>query len=190
MTSSQKLQVTLAIIKPHAVKNPVALSFIRNVLKNSFIVVKTKRITLDQKAAGDFYQEHAGKFFYNRLVTFMTSGSLDLHILGHVNAVQLWRRMLGPTSVYKAQFLEPYCLRGMFGISDTRNVAHGSVAECHPRYLTLKMIINAIHVPQPREIKHFFPDFSFNTWYNSEEERYRKGPIIFNDYLFQHVRRL
>lgn len=34
--------------------------------------------------------------------------------------------MLGPTKVYHAQFKEPYCLRGMFGISDTRNVAHGS----------------------------------------------------------------
>ncbi|KAJ2945364.1 hypothetical protein O0L34_g164 [Tuta absoluta] len=174
MSSSQKLQVTLAIIKPHAVKNPIALSFIRNVLKNSFIVVKTKRITLDKKAAGDFYQEHAGKFFYNRLVTFMTSGSLDLHILGHANAVQVWRRMLGPTSVYKAQFLEPNSLRGMFGISDTRNVAHGSDSCASAQ----------------REIRHFFPEFSFHNWYNNEEETYRKGPIIFNDYQFKHVRRL
>lgn len=54
------------------------------------------------------------------------SGSIDLHILGHANAVMLWRRMLGPTSVYKGQFEDPYCLRGIFGISDTRNVAHGS----------------------------------------------------------------
>lgn len=68
----QQLQLTLAIIKPHAVKNPVALSFIRNVLKQNFIVVKTKRITLDQNAASVFYKEHVGKFFYNRLTTFMT----------------------------------------------------------------------------------------------------------------------
>lgn len=68
----QKLQLTLAIIKPHAVKNPVALSFIRNVIKNKFVVVKTKRVSLDKEAAGKFYNEHVGKFFYNRLVTFMT----------------------------------------------------------------------------------------------------------------------
>lgn len=68
----QKLQLTLAIIKPHAVKNPVAVSYIRNILKNTFVVVKTKKVTLDKEAAGKFYKEHVGKFFYNRLVTFMT----------------------------------------------------------------------------------------------------------------------
>lgn len=60
------------------------------------------------------------------VITEIFSGSIDLHIIGHANAVDLWRRMLGPTSVYKGQFENPYCLRGIFGISDTRNVAHGS----------------------------------------------------------------
>lgn len=68
----QKLQLTLAIIKPHAVKNPVAVSYIRNILKNKFVVIKTKTVTLDNEVAGKFYKEHVGKFFYNRLVTFMT----------------------------------------------------------------------------------------------------------------------
>lgn len=67
-----KLELTLAIIKPHAVKNPIALSYIRHVLKNKFVVVKTKRVSLDKETAGNFYQEHVGKFFFNRLVTFMT----------------------------------------------------------------------------------------------------------------------
>lgn len=67
-----RLELTLAIIKPHAVKNPIAVSYIRNILKNRFVVVKTKRVALDSKTAGDFYKEHIGKFFYNRLVTFMT----------------------------------------------------------------------------------------------------------------------
>lgn len=47
-------------------------------------------------------------------------------MIGHSNAIELWRRLLGPTKVYKAQFQEPFSLRAMFGISDTRNVAHGS----------------------------------------------------------------
>lgn len=68
----QKLQLTLAIIKPHAVKNPVALTYIRHVLKTKFVIVKTKRLDLNKELACDFYKEHVGKFFYNRLVTFMT----------------------------------------------------------------------------------------------------------------------
>ncbi|XP_028178356.1 nucleoside diphosphate kinase 6-like [Ostrinia furnacalis] len=170
----QKLQLTLAIIKPHAVKNPVALSYIRQVIKHKFVVVKTKRVSLNTEAASNFYKEHTGKFFYNRLVTFMTSGCVDLHIIGHANAIELWRKLLGPTSVYKGQFQEPYCLRGMFGISDTRNVAHGSDSTTSAE----------------REIKFFFPDFSFYEWHKSSEEYYRKGPIIFNDHLFEHVRKL
>ncbi|KAJ0174886.1 hypothetical protein K1T71_009994 [Dendrolimus kikuchii] len=170
----QRLQLTLAIIKPHAVKNPVAVSYIRHVIKKKFVVVKSKRVSLDSETAANFYKEHVGKFFYNRLVTFMTSGSIDIHVMGHTNAIELWRRLLGPTSVYKAQFQDPYCLRGMFGISDTRNVAHGSDSPASAE----------------REIKFFFPDFSFYKWHKEEEERYRTGPIIFNDYLFRHVRRL
>ncbi|XP_004923943.1 nucleoside diphosphate kinase 6-like [Bombyx mandarina] len=170
----QKLQLTLAIVKPHAVKNPIALSYIRQAVKSKFVVIKTKRILLDEDTAAKFYREHVGKFFYNRLVTFMASGCIDLHILGHMRAIQMWRKMLGPTSVYKAQFQDPYCLRGLFGISDTRNVAHGSDS------------------PQSaeKEIKFFFPDFSMYQWYNDDEPCYRKGPIIFNSHLFQHVRRL
>ncbi|KAG6451133.1 hypothetical protein O3G_MSEX006947 [Manduca sexta] len=170
----QRLELTLAIIKPHAIKNPVALSYIRNVIKNKFVVIRTKRLSLDTETAGKFYKEHVGKFFYNRLITFMSSGCIDLHIMGHADAIRLWRQTLGPTSVYKGQFQEPYCLRGMFGISDTRNVAHGSDS------------------PQSaeREIKFFFPDFSFHNWHNNDEVWYRKGPIIFNDHMFQHVRKL
>lgn len=67
----QKLELTLAIIKPHAIKNPIALSYIRNVIKNKFVVVKTKRVSLDKESASKFYEEHVGKFFYNRLITFM-----------------------------------------------------------------------------------------------------------------------
>ncbi|KAJ8712031.1 hypothetical protein PYW07_004873 [Mythimna separata] len=170
----QKLELTLAIIKPHAVSNPVVRTFIRNILKNKFIVVKTKRVTLDTDTACKFYEEHAGKFFFKRLTTFMTSGCIDLHVLGHVNAIQMWRQCLGPTSVYKGQFQDPYCLRGMFGISDTRNVAHGSDSQDSAE----------------REIKFFFPEFSFYQWRIDDEEWFRKGPITFNDHFFQHVKKL
>lgn len=67
-----RLELTLAIIKPHALKNPIAVSYIRNVIKNRFVVVKTKRVALDLRTAGEFYKEHEGRFFFNRLVTFMT----------------------------------------------------------------------------------------------------------------------
>lgn len=86
----EKLQLTLAIIKPHAVKNPVAVSYIRNVIKNKFVVVRTRRIILDTKEAGDFYQEHEGKFFFNRLVTFMARYAISYYSIIHLNRKLLW----------------------------------------------------------------------------------------------------
>lgn len=67
------LELTLAIIKPHIIKNPWAVSKIRDlILSSQFQVVRFKRELLDVKDVREFYMEHNNKFFYNRLVTFMT----------------------------------------------------------------------------------------------------------------------
>lgn len=42
-----------------------------------------------------------GKFFFDRLVSFMTSGKVSAHILTCDGAIQKWRQLLGPTKVYK-----------------------------------------------------------------------------------------
>lgn len=64
--------ITFAMIKPHVVKHPVALKHIMNVIsENNFRIIKKSRIKFDVKSAGNFYAEHRGKFYYNRLVTFM-----------------------------------------------------------------------------------------------------------------------
>lgn len=166
----QKLQLTLAIIKPDAVKNPVALSYIRRVLETQFIVIKTRRVRLDRNAASAFYREHEGKFFYNRLVTFMSSGSVDAHVLGGTECVRRWRDMLGPTSVFRAQYAAPDSLRAAFGLSDTRNVAHGSDSDS----------------AAAREILHFFPEFSWSLW-SEREPLYRRGPHVFDARRFEHA---
>ncbi|XP_044758569.1 nucleoside diphosphate kinase 6 isoform X2 [Coccinella septempunctata] len=129
----KNLELTLAIIKPHLVKNPVALNAVRKkILDANFKVVKSKRRKLTLDNAEIFYQEHANKFFYNRLVTSMTSGPSETYVLARENAIQHWRQLMGPTKVYKAQFDQPYSIRGQFGLSDTRNAAHG--AACHYRF--------------------------------------------------------
>lgn len=56
----------------------------------------------------------------------MCNGPSDIHILGGTNAIVRWRELLGPTKAYRAQFTDPESIRGIFGLSDTRNAAHGS----------------------------------------------------------------
>lgn len=96
------------------------------ILSNDFKIVRSQRLIIDLKRAEKFYEEHKEKFFYNRLMTFMCSGPSDVHILARSDAIVKWRQLLGPTKVYQAQFSAPDSIRGMFGLSDTRNAAHGS----------------------------------------------------------------
>lgn len=65
--------ITFAIIKPHAVKNPVALNQILKIIEqNNFKILKKSRVKFDKEKSENFYEEHKGKFYYNRLVTFMS----------------------------------------------------------------------------------------------------------------------
>ena len=68
----------------------------------------------------------AGKFFYDRLVSYMCSGPISPMILAHPDAIQRWRSLMGPTKSHVARATAPHTIRGMFGLSDTRNSIHGS----------------------------------------------------------------
>lgn len=66
------LQLTLAMLKPHILKNPFALSTVREIIvANKFEIVRQTQLQLSEQLIAKFYEEHARKFFYNRLHTFM-----------------------------------------------------------------------------------------------------------------------
>ena len=69
---------------------------------------------------------YAGKFFYGRLVSYMCSGPISPMILAHPDAIQHWRALMGPTKSHVARATAPHTVRGMYGLSDTRNSTHGS----------------------------------------------------------------
>ena len=198
---SKKLQLTLAILKPDLTLRPYCVDQVRHMLlQNDFIFVKSKEEHLDPAKVKSFYQEHQGKFFYNRLVTYMSryerkiilynlsifitsvkhlfifSGCSHIHILGrNENAIQKWRTMMGPTKVFKTRYEQPNTIRGLFGITDTRNSSHGSDSEETAR----------------QEIQFFFPEFDFDNFYRSgQDQAFLNGQIsqtLFLDQkLFQH----
>lgn len=166
-----KLQVTLAIIKPHVIQAPHALKGIRErICKSGFFVLKTDRIHLQKERAENFYSEHKGKFFFSRLVTFMCSGHCDIHILARENAIQHWRDVLGPTKVYHTVFTHSESIRGRFGLSDTRNAAHGSDSEASAE----------------KEINFFFPQVNLCNLLKSSQKALESGPIKFDEDKFEH----
>ncbi|XP_033326207.1 nucleoside diphosphate kinase 6 [Megalopta genalis] len=172
MQVQKYLQLTLAIIKPYVVKSPFVLQKIRDlIIDNNFKVVRSRRTIIAPKEAALFYAEHKDKFFYNRLTTFMCSGPSDIHILANYDAICKWRKLMGPTKVYHAQYSNPETIRGMFGLSDTRNATHGS---------------DSVESAE-KEIAIFFSEFDSRKWYENEEKYYNLGRLHFDPIAFVHT---
>ncbi|XP_061397881.1 nucleoside diphosphate kinase 6-like [Musca vetustissima] len=120
------MEITLALIKPHVVRNTVALRHLLELIKDNFQVLESKEVHITKHLSEKFYAEHKGKFFYNRLTTFMGSGPSYALILQSADSISKWRSLMGPTKVYKAIYSNPDCIRALYGLSDTRNACHGS----------------------------------------------------------------
>ena len=169
--SADALQLTLAILKPDLTANPVAASTVRKIiLQNNFQIVQSKHLRLSRSRAEEFYAEHRGKFFFNRLASFMSSGPLSAHILARENAIVTWRTLMGPTKVLKTIYTAPNSIRGQFGLTDTRNCTHGSDSEASAQ----------------KEIAFFFPEFDVDKWYEECEPQFRPGANGFNPDTFEH----
>ncbi|XP_005006913.1 nucleoside diphosphate kinase 6 [Cavia porcellus] len=165
LRSPQVLQLTLALIKPDAVAHPLIMEAIhQQILSHRFLIVRTRELWWRKEDCCRFYQEHEGRFFYQRLVEFMASGPIRAYILAHEDAVQLWRTLMGPTRVFRARHVAPDSIRGRFGLTDTRNTTHGSDSAASAS----------------REIAAFFPEFSQQRWYEEEEPRLRLGPVLYS----------
>jgi len=158
-------------MKPHVVSCPFSLLDIRRtILDNGFYVVRSVRQTMKLEQAERFYNEHKTKFFYNRLITFMTSGPSESYILAREDAISVWRRLMGPTKVFKAQMSDPDTIRAQHGLTDTRNATHGSDSDESVR----------------REVNIMIPQFCFENWRQIEEPLFRNEKVHFNEKQFIH----
>ncbi|CAB1339759.1 unnamed protein product [Coregonus sp. 'balchen'] len=130
---AKALQLTLAVIKPDAMAHPLILEALhQRILENNFIIVRSKDLVWRRQDSEKFYSEHAGRFFYQRLVEFMSSGPMRAYVLAREDAITHWRELM-----------------------DSAESAR-------------------------REIGFFFPDFSQETWMESEEPGFRNGRMEYD----------
>ncbi|XP_066175062.1 nucleoside diphosphate kinase 6 isoform X1 [Sylvia atricapilla] len=154
LAAPRRLQLTLALLKPDAVAHPLVREAVHAaILRHRFVIVRAKELRCGPEQSRRFYREHAGRFFYQRLVEFMASGPMWAYILAHENAVPLWRSLMGPTKVFRARHSDPDSIRGAYGLTDTRNTTHGSDSPASAS----------------REIAFFFPEFDEQRWYRSRD---------------------
>lgn len=80
----------------------------------------------NQASAGDFYGEHKEREFFGGLVQFITSDVVVGMELVKENAVEEWRKCIGPTDSNKARKEAPNTIRALFGTNGQKNCVHGS----------------------------------------------------------------
>lgn len=165
MRCVKALQLTLAVIKPDAMAHPLILEALHQKILENFIIIRKKDLIWRKADSEMFYAEHSGRFFFQRLVEFMSSGQMRAYILAREDAITHWRTMMGPTKVFRARFSSPETLRGKYGLTDTRNTTHGS---------------DSIESAK-REISFFFPEFSAEEWMMREEPHFRLGHTEYNE---------
>ena len=120
-----KKEQTLGIIKPDCSSSKVG-QILDRVTREGFLISQARMVQLSQKEAQEFYAEHIGKPFFERLVGFMTEGPVVAFEITGEDAVPRWRHVLGPTDSSVARHEAPGSLRAQFGTDKTRNACHGS----------------------------------------------------------------
>ena len=120
----EKKEKTLGIIKPDCLSK--LGDIFDRVTSEGILICQAKMVQLSPKEAGEFYAEHVGKPFFERLINFMTSGPIVAFEITGEEAVTKWREIIGPTDSAVARQDAPRSIRAQFGTDTTRNACHGS----------------------------------------------------------------
>lgn len=130
---------TLSIIKPDAVQRNVIGEIEARIEAAGLIIVAAKMLRISRQQAGDFYDIHQGKSFYDDLIDFMTSGPVIVQVLEGDDAITNYRKVMGATQFGEA---EPGTIRAEHATSTAQNAVHGSDSKKNAK----------------REIKFFFAE--------------------------------
>ena len=117
--------LTLAIIKPDAVKRGLAGKIVAHLEAAGFVVRAARLVKLSTAQAEAFYEVHRERPFYRSLVTFMTSGPGLALALERDDAVARLREVIGATDPAEAK---PGTVRKLYAESKERNAIHASDA--------------------------------------------------------------
>jgi nucleoside-diphosphate kinase len=116
-------QKTLIIFKPDAVQRRLVGEILARFESKGLRVAALKLLQVDRALGEKHYAEHAGKPFFEGLISFITGGPVVVGVLEGNEAVTVVRAMLGATNGAAAA---PGTIRGDYSISKQNNLIHGS----------------------------------------------------------------
>jgi nucleoside-diphosphate kinase len=117
------MEKTLALIKPDAVQRNIIGMIIAMIENDGFVIKKMKLMKMSEELAKKFYAVHDGKEFFNKLITYMTSGDIVALVLEKENAILSYRKLIGSTDPKTA---DDNTIRKLYAIDKSFNSVHGS----------------------------------------------------------------
>jgi len=98
------LEYTLAIIKPEAVIYRKEIE--RRIYMEGFQICQMRWLQLTPEQVSEFYSDHFGELSFPHLVVYMSSGPIAVFVLAKKDAVTEWKRIIGPTTVFRLYSVE------------------------------------------------------------------------------------
>jgi nucleoside-diphosphate kinase len=117
------IERTLVLVKPDGVQRGLVGEVLGRIERRGFRFLAMELRTLDRATAESHYAEHAGKPFFDDLVSFITSGPLVAAVIEGESAIGAWRSTMGATNPTLAA---PGTIRGDLATVTQENVSHGS----------------------------------------------------------------
>ena len=119
----QAVDQTLIVIKPDGFRRRLTGRILSRFEDKGFEIKKIKALQFDKRQAEEFYSVHAGKAFFNELISTISSGTVVACVMEGNNAVEVVRLMIGSTKSFEAS---PGTIRGDYGLGITDNIVHAS----------------------------------------------------------------
>ncbi|MBU4194735.1 MAG: nucleoside-diphosphate kinase [Actinobacteria bacterium] len=117
------MERTLLIVKPDGVDRRLVGGILSRIERKGYTIECMKTITIDRELAEKHYAEHKGKPFYDKLISYITSGPAVVAVISGEGCVGGLRYLMGNTDPLKAA---PGTIRGDYATNVTKNLIHGS----------------------------------------------------------------
>jgi nucleoside-diphosphate kinase len=145
-------QRTLVLMKPDAVQRGLIGRIISRFEQVGLNIVACRMLHIDDELAAKHYAVHKDKPFYKKLTGFITSGPVMALAIEGNGAIDLVRKLIGPTDGATAP---PGTIRGDFGRDLTLNLVHASDSPETAEYELALFFSDDDYTPWGFDIKHW-----------------------------------
>jgi nucleoside-diphosphate kinase len=117
------MERTLVIIKPDGVQRGLVGEILHRFERRGLKIVALKMMAVSRELAERHYAVHKGKFFYEGLVSYITTSPVVVMVLEGYEAIKVVRNMVGSTRPHESP---PGTIRGDYALMGLRNLIHAS----------------------------------------------------------------